>query len=210
MTAQPRNVLIVGIVNEIYECSISFTTTIVRLQQRIASHGEHACPVGFEFFQTPQAAIEHFRENTKYTRMVMIDSSMGCDIEYILRPHVADIVVAAYPMRTVSFDRVQAYLERCREQGKEPVPSDAQTASITYNFTTEAGSGVDADGCVMANDPQARIVSLSRAGIDRFEELFDPKTCTVRGPVPVDVRTKTTNSGPYDFTGTVGTRFVAS
>ena len=203
-----RNVLIAGIVNEAYECSIAFTTTIIRLQQRIASQGEHACPVGFEFFRSPKDAIDHFRQQTKYTRLVMMDACMGCDVEFILKPRAADIVVAAYPMRSVSFDRVASYLASCKEQGTDPDPSTAQKTSMTYNFTAEAGSGVDQEGCVNAVDPQVRIVSLSREGTDTFEEAFDPHTYLLGGTYPVDVTAKCTNTGLYDFSGTVGSRFV--
>mgnify|MGYP000347903102 CR=1 FL=1 len=204
-----RNILIVGIVNDIYECSISFTTTIIRLQQRIASQGQHACPVGFEFFRSAADAIEHFKHTPKYTRLVIMDACMGCDIDFILRPREADVVVAAYPMRSVDFERVAKYIETCRNDGKEPVPSTAQTTGITYNFKTEAGSDVDDEGCVMATDPQARIVSISRdRGIDVFMDAFDQTKDTLRGTFPVDVRAKCTNTGLYDFSGTVATRFV--
>lgn len=206
--ADSRHILIVGIVNESYECSIAFTTTLIRLQQRIASQGEHACPIGFEFFRTTHDAIEHFKRHTKYTRLVIMDACMGCDIEFILKPRTAGVVVAAYPLRSVSFDRVGKYLETCRDNGNEPDPSEAQKASMTYNFTAEARCGVDTEGCVQAVDPQARIVSLSRDSIDVFENAFDRYSCELRGTYPVDVSAKCTNTGTYDFSGTLATRFV--
>jgi hypothetical protein len=213
-TDNTPHVLVAGIVTESYECTINFTTTIIRIQQRISSGSasDGRCPVGFEFFSSVKSAVDHFAANAKYTRMVLLDATMGCDVDFVFRPVEKEkgIVVAAYPLRTLNMDAVSSYIETCRTGGTEPDASVAKDTGTVYNFSASKGALVDASGCVLADNPQAKIVSVSRSSLGEFVDAYDQLTSTLSGRHHVDVRTKCSNTGTYDFSGVVGKRFMAS
>lgn len=202
-----RKILIAGLVSDEYTVSINFTTTIIRLQQRIASHGQYACPVSFEFFRHMDDAVAFFEKNRELTRLVVIDSGMSSDVDFILYPHEHDVVVPAYPMRGIVWDKVGTYLDTT----PTPTPDGAKTAGLEYNFKPAQSGGVlDRGKYLEAHGPQAKILSISRDAIGTIGKSYDPKSCKLDSVCMIDVTAKCVNSGPYDFSGCVGTRFVVN
>lgn len=202
-----RKVLIAGIVSDEYTVSINFTTTIIRLQQRIASHGQHACAVSFEFFRHVDDAVAFFEKDETLTRLVVMDSGMSSDVDFLLYPHPHDIVVPAYPMRGVTWEKVASYLDATTT----PTPDGAKQAGLTYNFTPAASDGgatLDGGKYLKATGPQAKIFSVSRDAIGTVRDAYDAKSCKLETVCMIDVTAKCINSGPYDFTGCVGSRFT--
>ena len=104
-TQTGRSVLVAGIVDETYTTSVNFATMMIRLQQRLAVGGDSVRPVQFEFFISVKHAIDHFKKTTA-SLLVVLDATMSIDPEFILCPHEHDIVVPAYPMRTLDWTRV--------------------------------------------------------------------------------------------------------
>lgn len=200
-----RSVLVAGIVDETYTTSVNFATMMIRLQQRLATGGDHACPVQFEFFKSAKHAIEHFKSKTTASRLVVLDATMSVDPEFIFFPHDHGIVSPAYPMRSLDWTRVATHV-----LGGGATAASARAAGMTYNFG--AGGQTDlVDGRYLRCDAsQVRIFSISRDAIDTFIAAYDPETSSIDAPVMVDIKYSVTTSGAYDFAGCVGNRFTAS
>lgn len=195
------SVLVVGLVGDTAEVSTSFLGGVLRLQQNLAMSKDTS--VQFEFQQNIKDAIAVFLKGT-YDRLVMIDSLMGIDADWILKKHPSsvDVVVAAYPLREISWDRVAA-----RRKAGETDPERLRKASYTYNFTASSDECQDLS-YIKASSAQAKIVSLSRAGATSFLDTYCPYSRTVEGEILVDLSAKGTNAGPFDFVGCVGTRLL--
>ena len=199
-----RSVLVAGIVDETYTASVNFATMMIRLQQRLASGGEHTCPVQFEFFKSAKHAIEHFKKTTA-TRLVVLDATMSTEPEFIFFPHEHGIVVPVYPMRTLDWTRVAAHVT----DGGATAAS-ARAAGMTYNFSKPAQSDLVDGRYLKCDGSQARIFSISRDSVDTFVASYVPETASFNGDVMVDIKHSVTTSGPYDFGGCLGNRFTAS
>ena len=221
MTA--RKILIAGIVSDEYTVSINFTTTLIRLQQRIATQGTHACPVTFEFFRHVDDAVMFFERDASLTRLVVLDGGMSCDIDFILFPHTSDVVIPAYPIRGVNWSKV-AYVHGATDTARTR-PTDVDTlrrAGVDYNFVhrpvvsgptgptgpTGSSASLEMGRYIQAENPQAKIMSISRAGVACISSNYDPKTCKLDTICTIDVTARCVNTGPYDFTGCVGTRLL--
>jgi len=195
------SVLVIGLVGDTTEVSTSFLGGVLRLQQNLAVTKDTS--VQFEFQQNIKEAIDVFLRGT-HDRLVVIDSLMGIDAEWILKKHPisVDVVVAAYPLREISWDRVAA-----RREAGEADPEKLRKASYTYNFTVSSDECQDLS-YIKASSVQAKIVSLSRTGATTFLDMYCPYSRTVNGDVLVDLSAKGTNAGPFDFVGCVGTRLL--
>jgi len=200
-----RSVLVAGIVDETYTTSVNFATMMIRLQQRLATGGDHVCPVQFEFFNSAKHAIEHFKSKTTASRLVVLDATMSIDPEFIFFPYEHGIVVPAYPMRTLDWTRVANHV-----LNGDATAASARAAGMTYNFG--AGGQTDlVDGRYLRCDAsQVRIFSISRDAIDTFIAAYDPETSSIETPVMIDIKYNVTTSGAYDFAGCVGNRFTSS
>jgi len=217
MTAISRKILIAGIVSDEYTVSINFTTTLIRLQQRIATQGTHACPVTFEFFRHVDDAIMFFERDASLTRLVVLDGGMSCDIDFLLFPHTPDVVIPAYPIRGVNWSKIADVHGATDTSGTRPTDVDTlRRAGVEYNFVhrpvASGSSGTSASlemgRYIQAENPQAKIMSISRAGIACITSHYDPKTCNLDTGCTIDVTARCVNTGPYDFTGCVGTRLL--
>lgn len=192
--------MVIGLVGDTAEVSTSFLGCILRLQQKLAVTKN--IKVAFEFRHTVKEAIEYFLQSNA-DRLVMLDSLMGVESEWILKrhPESMDTVVAAYPLRQISWDRVS----EMRQKGVTD-PQRLRKASYTYNFT--ASTGECREGSYMdASSAQAKIVSLSKSGAATFLDAYCPYTKHISNTV-VDITTKAVNAGPFDFIGCIGSRLL--
>ncbi len=205
MDATNRRILIAGIVSDEYTVSINFTTTLIRLQQRIASQGAHSCPVTFEFFRHVDDAVMFFQKDQTITRLVVLDGGMSCDIDFLLFPHPPEVVIPAYPVRGVNWSKISSLMETTSTVDVDQV----RRAGMEYNFVPRGSScALDAGRYVEAECPQAKIISMSRKGAETVASRYDPKSCKLDTICMIDVTAKCVNAGPYDFTGCVGTRLL--
>ena len=203
-TQTGRSVLVAGIVDETYTTSVNFATMMIRLQQRLAVGGESVCPVQFEFFISVKHAIDHFKKTTA-SRLVVLDATMSIDPEFILCHHEHDIVVPAYPMRTLYWTRVANHV---LDGGA--TAASARASGMKYNFSMPAQSDLIDGRYLQCDASQIRIFSISRDAVDTFIASYNTETSSFDGPVMLDIKYSVTTSGAYDFAGIVGNRFTAS
>lgn len=197
-------ILIVGLVGDTAEVSTSFLGTILRLQQRLALTADMS--IAFEFRHTTKEAVDYFLQSQS-DRLLIVDGLMGLDVDWIVKRHPDDMheVVAAYPLREIDWTKVSSM----RERGTTD-PDRLRTESYVYNFTPIAGStDCERGSYLRVASAQAKIVSLSREGASRFLDRFCPWTKRLEDCI-VDVASKGVNSGPYDFSGCIGTRLLAN
>lgn len=198
------SLLIAGIVDNRAEVSVSFTSMMMRLQQHLVMT-PNAPRVIFEFFVTSKDALEYaISKGEEVSHAVIIHGDMGLvDLGFIFKPFASDVCVAAYPTRHVNWQRV---LELKKQGIRDPAVLEKQ--SYEYNFDRRhATSVVGDDGTVQIVEgtisSQAKIVKVSRDGLKTFMKSYDPVTHMYTGPCSIDVSTSVTNSGPYDFSGSL-------
>lgn len=194
------SIVVVGVVGDTAEVSTSFLGGVLRLQQKLAVSKDTA--IAFEFRHSVKDAIEYFLTKDA-DRLVIVDSLMGIESDWILKRHPAsmDTVVAAYPLRDISWDRVSS----ARQNG-ETDPQRLRKASYTYNFTPTTNECLQ--GSYMeGSNVQAKIVSLSRQGARDFLASYCPYTKCLDTAV-VDIGAKAVNAGPFDFVGCIGSRLL--
>jgi hypothetical protein len=204
-----RHVLIAGIVDQNYTVSINFTTSLIRLQQRIATRGDHACRVAFEFFDTVNGAFEYFSKNEQFTRLVVIDTSMSADVDFMLRDHAPQIVVPAYPKRELDWNRIGTYIRDERDASRVPDQQIAKQRGYQYNFELK-NTELEMGRYVECRDVQARIFSVAREKLDVVMDTYDRDSAILKTDCHVDVSATVVNCGNYDFAGTVATRFIVN
>ena len=207
-----KSLLIAGIVDSgTAEVSTAFAAGMLRFQQQLATR-PNAPKTAFECFSSVKDAIEHARA-TNADRTILLDGSMGIDADFLLKDHPLDrVVVAAYPLREIRWDRVL-------EMVKHDVEHDAESIrqqSYVYNFEKGASFDGTPKECDTQSylrcdhDVQARIACVPRSCLDEFVSRFDETSSTLRGGCLVDVSAKTTNAGPYDFVGCVLNQLVTN
>lgn len=200
------SILVIGIVGDTAEVSTSFLSTLLRLQQHLHTVKDNI-KVTFEFSQSVRDALIYFESST-VDRLVLIDGLMGIDVEWILKHHTTQpVVVAAYPLREINWERVS----HLRARGVNH--SDTlRRESYVYNFDSDT-KDCDSDRYLKVESAQAKIVSLSKEGIQTFLSQYDPYTKRLSSnnlSTVVDISSKGINSGPFDFVGCVGTRLVTN
>jgi len=195
------SVLLVGLVGDTADVSTSFLGTLLRLQQKIATSKDVS--VEFQFFENIKDAIAYFEMKSSFDRLVLMDSGMGIEADWILKKHPEEMdeVVAAYPKRELNWDAVAS----ARQDGITD-PNTLRRASYVYNFTP-ASKECQHQHYIRASLAQAKIVSVSRSGVAHLLERVCPWTRVLHDTV-VDISTKAVNAGPYDFVGCVGTRLL--
>ena len=196
------SILVIGVVGDTAEVSTSFLSTLLRLQQHLHTVQDQT-KVSFEFSHSVRDALTYFESSTA-DRLVLVDGLMGIDVEWILKQHTTQpVVVAAYPLREINWERVS----QLRAQGV--TNSDTlRRESYVYNFDSDT-KDCDSDSYLNVESAQAKIVSLSKEGIQTFLSGYDPYTKRLSNTV-IDLSAKGINSGPFDFVGCVGTRLVAN
>lgn len=172
---------------------------MLRLQQHLAFAKD--VHVEFQCKETVRDAIQYFLTATKGDRLIVLDASMGIQHDWLFKRHPMDEVVAAYPKRELDW----AAVAKAREEGTTD-PESLRKAAYVYNFTP-ASSECEHQSYVRASVAQAKILSVSRAGAARVLERLCPWTLELKDTM-VDVSTKATNAGPYDFVGCVGHRLL--
>jgi len=195
------SVLLIGLVGDTADVSTSFLGTMLRLQQKIATSKD--VHIEFQFCESVKDAVTYFRTKTSADRLVIVDSAMGIEPEWILthHPDEMDEIVAAYPKRELDWTAVAS----SRADGITDAEK-LRLSSYVYNFTPSS-TACEERHYIRASVAQAKIVSVSRAGAERLLDRLCPWTREIRDTV-VDLSCKAVNAGPYDFAGCVGTRLV--
>jgi len=205
-----HSVLLAVILTETAEVSMNFTEMTVTLQRQLAYAGSQTTPCQIEFVNSVVDAVALFK-STDRTRLVVIDGDVGVDVPFIQKIHPFPVVVASYPIRKLNWERISSYIMKQRESGKDPNPDEARSEGCIYNFAPASESCLS-ESYLPVTRAQAKIVSVSRDGLDLFLESYDQatKTVTSDGGIVVDLSTTVKNPGPYDFVGVVGRRLLQS
>jgi hypothetical protein len=206
-----HSVFIAILLGESAEVSMNFVETTIVLQRQMAFSGASATPCQIEFVTSVNDAVNLFK-STAHTRLVLIDGDVGVDVPFIQKNHPFPVVVASYPVRKIDWERVSSYIMTQRESGNDPDPEEARCRGCIYNFETSTESCIQ-ESYLPIDRAQAKVVSVSRSGVDIFLNSYDAATKTVKrvnDEIVTDLSSIVKNPGPYDFIGVVGRRLLQS
>ena len=213
------SVLIAGILDDHAEVSLHHMSMLLRLQQTLARTS--GVKVAFEFFRHRNEALTYFKTNETIDYIVVVDAFTSANVEFLLSPPPHDFVVAAYPLRTLDWKRVESVLGDSIE-----CTEDIDKVAVSYNFTLDdTKPSLCTHGTFLpVKKAQLKVFKLTRAGLKILLDahpltmLDDDGAVTVPGDdvlcaawpgvVYVDLSTKCVNAGPYDFSGCVGHRQI--
>jgi len=198
------NILIAALVDQYAEVSLQHTSMLLKLQQELARAPDVS--VSFEFFLSRADAFTFFKKNIQFDTIVVIGGAVSVNVDFLLGKAPYDLVVAAYPLCCINWERVEKCLLRDGE--------DVDKVGIKYNFTVKDDTPtLCTHGTYMPVDSaQLKLFKLTRSGFDTLTHdalnaSDDDSFCSAwPGKIYVDLSTKCTNSGPYDFAGCIGDR----